>query len=164
MIWRVVLIGFCLTGTAHAQDDTAFRIGFRIAQARGYDNADCYARVFARHAVLVERPDGRRGWRAASTPAYNAEQRSRCGIDRLQDVATRSPARMDAVGSIPYRIGLSLAAHRHIWGASAKCFARTFETYAVRRPAPGQQVTYGLPGASEHVFGQELRRSCGLTY
>ncbi len=164
MMWRAVLIGLCLSGTAQAQDDSAFRIGLRIAQARGYDNAECYARVFARHAVIVERLDGRRGWRAASTPAYNAEQRSRCGIDRLQDRATGSPARVDAAGSIPYRIGLSLAAHRQIWGASAKCFARTFATYAVRQPTPGRETRYGLPGATEHVFAQDLQRSCGLIY
>lgn len=164
MMWRVVLIGLCLTGTAEAQDDSAYRIGLRIAQARGYDNVECYARVFAKHAVVVERSDGRRGWRAVSTPAYNAEQRSRCGVDRLQAIDGRDPARMGAAGSIPYRIGLSLAAQRQVWGASAKCFARTFATYAVKMPAPRPQTRYGLPGAIEHVFAQDLQRSCGLIF
>ncbi len=164
MIWLVALIGFYLTGSAYAQDGAAYRVGLRVAESRGYQNADCYARVFARHAVVVESPDGRRGWRAASTPAYNAEQRSRCGVDRLQDLAARRQARADGAGSVAYRIGLGLAAQRNIYGASGACFGRVFAAHASQQPSPDRRIRYGVSGASEHVFARELQRSCGLIY
>ncbi|MDR6872054.1 hypothetical protein J2Y55_003070 [Bosea sp. BE125] len=164
MIWRLALISFVLSAPAAAQEQSAYRVGMKIAQGRGYDNADCYARVFARHAVAVERESGRRGWHAASTPEYNAEQRSRCGIDRLQARTPRRQAQADGAGSIPYRIGLGLAAHRDIYGASGRCYARIFETFASRVPSPDRNIRYGVFGAAEQGFARELQRSCGLSY
>lgn len=164
MVWRAALIGFFLTAPALGQEMSAYRVGLGIAQQRGYANADCYARVFASHAVIVERQDGRRGWRAASTPAYNAEQRSRCGVDRLQDLAARRQARPDGAGSIPYRIGLGLAARRNVYGASGACYARLFATYASRQPSGDRTIRYGMSSQTERVFGQDLQRSCGLIH
>ncbi|MFJ5368462.1 hypothetical protein ACIPIA_04490, partial [Bosea sp. CER48] len=116
ILWGIAAALTGASGPALAQQGTAYSAGLRVAQARGYENADCYARVFAKHAVVVERPNGRRSWYASSTPAYKAEQRSRCGIDRLQDMAMRQPARSAsraATGHSPaiaQRIGLTLAA------------------------------------------------------
>ncbi|QEL23021.1 hypothetical protein FQV39_10920 [Bosea sp. F3-2] len=171
IIWGISFVAACLSGPAFAQQGSAYSAGLRVAQARGYENADCYARVFAKHAVVVEKPNGRRGWYAASTPAYNAEQRSRCGIDRLQDLAVRQMARGSGRASgtghspaIAQRIGLALAARHGYSGSNAACFARTYATYASPQPSQNGRIMYGVSGASEHVFAQELTRSCRLTY
>lgn len=166
--WGILFVAACLGGPALAQQGSAYSAGLRVAQARGYENADCYARVFAKHAVVVEKPNGRRGWYAASTPAYNAEQRSRCGIDRLQDMAVRQTARGGGgtghSPAIAQRIGLGLAARHGYSGSNAACFARIYAVYASPQPSQNGRVMYGVSGASEHVFAQELMRSCRLTY
>ena len=162
--WGILLVAACVGGPALAQE-SAYRAGLRVATARGYDNADCYARVFAKHAVVVERPSGRLSWYAPSTPAYNAEQRSRCGVDRLQDLAARrgsgslSAPRAQGGG---YRSGLRVAAQRGYSGSDASCFARTYATFASLQPVGGR-VTYAIAGSSMHPYSQELFRSCGLS-
>lgn len=45
-MWRLVFLGAILASPAVAQDRSAYDVGFRIAQSRGYENTDCYARVF----------------------------------------------------------------------------------------------------------------------
>lgn len=171
IIWGISFAVACLSGPALAQQGSAYSAGLRVAQERGYENADCYARVFAKHAVVVEKPNGRRGWYAPSTPAYNAEQRSRCGIDRLQDLAVRQKARGSGGAggathspAIAQRIGLALAARHGYSGSNAACFARIYAVYASQQPSQNGRVMYGVSGASEHVFAQDLRRSCKLTY
>lgn len=160
-MWRLVFLGAILTAPALAQDRSAYEVGLRLAQSRGYENTDCYARVFAKHAVVVEKANGRRGWYAASTPAYNADQSSRCGINRLERSAHREkPA--GGAGSIPYRIGVSLAAQRGIYGPSASCFARVFEANASRQPSPDRKIRYGISGRDMDSFNREVQRRCGL--
>ena len=51
MGWGILLMAACMGGPALAQEG-AYRAGMRVATMRGYDNADCYARVFAKHAVV----------------------------------------------------------------------------------------------------------------
>jgi len=169
VFWSVALVATCLSGAASAQQGSAYGVGLRIAQMRGYASADCYARVFAKHAIVVENDRGQRGWRAPSTPAYNAEQRSRCGVDRLQDLAMRRGAeRFGAAGSPRprggvYGLGLKVAAERGYSGSDAACFARTYATFASPHPAPRGHVTYVIAGASMHSYSQELFRACGIS-
>jgi len=165
VVWASFLLASCLGGAAFAQDISAYQSGLRLATSRGYDNPECYARVFAKHATVVERPDGRRRWFAASTPAYNAEQRSRCGVDRLQDLAARrgsaSSGAAPSKGTL-YRAGLGVAAQRGYSGQDASCFARNYATFASLQTVEGR-VTYAIPGASMHSYSQELFRSCRLS-
>jgi len=160
--WGIVLMAACMGGPAFAQEG-AYRAGLRVATARGYDNADCYARVFAKHAVVVERSSGRLSWSAPSTPAYNAEQRSRCGVDRLQDMAARrgsgSLQPSDARG---FRAGLRVAARRGYHGSDASCFARTYATFASLQPIGGR-VTYAIAGSREHAYTQALFQACRIS-
>ncbi len=166
--WGILLVAAWASGPALAQG-SAYQAGLRVATTRGYDNADCYARVFAKHAVVVERPDGRRSWSAASTPAYNAEQRSRCGVDRLQDLAGRRGAERFGAAGAPrprggvYGLGLHLAAERGYSGRDAACFARNYATFASPQPAESGRVRYAIAGASMHIYSQELFRACGLS-
>lgn len=162
--WGILLVAACMGGPAFAQEG-AYRAGLRVATARGYDNADCYARVFAKHAVVVEKPNGRLSWYAPSTPAYNAEQRSRCGVDRLQDLAARRGS--GSLSTQPsqaggYRAGLRVAAQRGYHGSDASCFARTFATFASLQPVGGR-VTYAIAGASMHPYSQALFQACRIS-
>lgn len=159
----------CLGGAAWGQDRSARSVGLEVAQSRGYANAECYARVFAKHAVIVERPDGRRGWYAPSTPAYNAEQRARCGIDRLEDIAARREAQRFAAPGAPrprggvHGIGMRVAAERGYTGGQASCFARVYTTYASPRPAPQGKVAYAIAGGSMRAYSQDLFQRCGIS-
>ncbi len=155
-------------GGAWAQTVTAYESGLRVAQRRGYGNAECYARVFARHAVVVEKVDGRRNWYAASTPAYNAEQRSRCGIDRLADISSRRAMRGSAIRPArptrsAYATGLQVAAERGHGGQRAVCFARIFSSYASASQRPDGRVHYVVEGRSVSVYALELQSSCGIS-
>lgn len=169
MIWGMSFVVACLSGPALAQQGSAYGAGLQVAQSRGYENAECYARVFAKHAVVVERSNGRRGWYAPSTPAFNAEQRSRCGIDRLEDIAARREASRFAAPGAPgprggaYGIGLKVAAERGYRGSEAGCFARIYATYASPRPAERGRVHYAISGASTHAYSQELFQRCGIS-
>lgn len=148
---------------ALAQDRSAYEVGLQIAQRRSYGNSDCYARVFARHAVVVERASGRLGWHAASTPAYNAEQISRCGVDRRQRVAIQRQRPDNAAGPVPYRIGLGIAAQRGFYGPSGRCFARVFQGSASQQPSADRNIRYGISGQDMPAFNRELQLRCGLS-
>ncbi|MGO4173599.1 hypothetical protein [Bosea sp. TAF32] len=169
IIWGISFAVACLSGPAVAQQGSAYNTGLRVAQARGYENADCYARVFAKHAVVVEKLGGKRSWYANSTPAYNAEQRSRCGIDRLQDLAARRDSeRFGAPGASrarggAYGAGLRVAAERGYSGSDATCFARTYATFASPHPAPTGRGTYAIAGTSMRAYSHELFRACGIS-
>lgn len=145
-----------------AQDLPAYETGIRLAQRRGYDNAECYGRVFARHAVVVERPGGRKSWFAASTPAYNAELRRRCGVDRLGDLRERTGSPTGRAGSA-YRAGLRVAAQRGYSGEQAACFARTYARFAYETPVAGSPRGYAVAGGSSNAYRAELFRSCGIS-
>ncbi len=171
---RVVRYGLVLCavlwgGVASGQTVTAYQSGLSLARSRGYENPECYARVFAKHAVVVEKGGGRRGWFAPSTPAYNAEQRARCGIDRLTDMAARREAQRFAAPGAPrirgglYGAGLRVAAERGYSGADAACFAKTYAVYATPQPAPSGQVKYAIPGASHRAYAQELFGNCRIS-
>ncbi|MBN9450594.1 MAG: hypothetical protein J0I42_01480 [Bosea sp.] len=169
MIWGILFVAAWLNEPALAQQGSAYDAGLRVAQRRGYANADCYARVFAKHAVVIERPGGGRGWHASSTPAYNAEQRSRCGIDRLEDLAARREAGRFAAPGAPrprggiHGLGMKVAAERGYSGSQATCFARVYATYASPQPAPSGKVTYAIAGASMHAYTQDLFQRCGIS-
>ncbi len=155
--------------SALAQNLTAYESGLRLAQRRGYANAECYGRVFAKHAVVVEDPSGRRAWQAASTPAYNAEQRRRCGVDRLTDLAERRQAQQTSsllaprIGRSAYRAGLNLAAKRGHTGSNASCYARTFARFASASPSENGAATYSVYGLSMNAYTAELFRNCGIS-
>lgn len=161
IIWGISFAVACLAGPALAQQGSAYSAGLRVAQGRGYANADCYARVFAKHAVVREKANGGQGWYAVSTPAYNAEQRSRCGIDRLEDLAARREAPRSQ-GSV-HRAGMGVAAQRGYNGSDASCFARVYATYAAPRPAERGRVNYAIPSRSASAYSQELFQRCGIS-
>uniref|UniRef100_A0A9E8CSW9 Uncharacterized protein n=1 Tax=Bosea sp. NBC_00436 TaxID=2969620 RepID=A0A9E8CSW9_9HYPH len=169
LIWGMSFVTACLSGPALAQQGSAYSAGLRVAQGRGYANADCYARVFAKHAVIVENAAGKRSWFATSTPAYNAEQRSRCGIDRLQDIAARREAQRFAAPGAPrirgaiHGVGMRVAAERGYGGSEANCFARVYAVYASPQPASRGQVKYAIDGRSAHAYTQELFQRCGIS-
>lgn len=169
IIWGISFAVACLSGPAVAQQGSAYSTGLRVAQARGYENADCYARVFAKHAVIIEKPGGGRSWLASSTPAYNAEQRSRCRIDRLQDLAARQEARRSGAMGAPrpsgtaYSAGLRVAAQRGYSGSDATCLARTFAVFAAPYPNPNGRPNYAVEGANMRSYTQELFRACQIS-
>ena len=168
-VWGIAFAVACLAGPALAQQGSAYSAGLRVAQGRGYANADCYARVFAKHAVIIEKAGSQRGWYAPSTPAYNAEQRSRCGIDRLQDIAAgRNAQRFAAPGAPRIRggmhgAGMRVAAQRGYGGSEANCFARVYAVYASPQPAERGRVRYAIPGRSMSAYSQELFQRCGIS-
>ena len=155
----------CLAGPAAAQSGTAYQAGLRVAEKRGYANAACYATVFAKHAVVVENSSHKRSWYAASTPAYNAEQRSRCGIDRLSDVAALRAASRAAPASngVARRLGMKLAQERGYRGAEAICFAGVYANFASPQPAPSGRVRYAITGDRWLTYSQELYRACRIS-
>jgi len=169
IVWGISFAVACLAGPALAQQGSAYSAGLRVAQGRGYANADCYARVFAKHAVVVEKASGRRGWYAVSTPAYNAEQRSRCGIVRLQDIAARREAERFAAPGAPrmrggmHGAGMRVAAQRGYGGSEANCFARVYAVYASPQPASRGTVKYAISERSLHAYTQELHQRCGIS-
>jgi hypothetical protein len=170
-VLKLAVAAMLLLGSdaALAQTVTAYQSGLRLAQGRGYANAACYAQVFAKHAVVVEKADGRRNWYAASTPAYNAEQRQRCGIDRLADISARRQTRQTAGYSATraagqtYAVGLKVAGERGHSGAKAACFARTYATYASSQPSANGRAAYAISGRHETVYAAELFSQCGIS-
>lgn len=151
---------------ALAQSMSAYETGVRLAQRRGYDNVECYGRVFARYAVVVERADGRRGWLAASTQAYNAELQRRCGVDRLGDLRQRrqqsGPVTSQYRGGA-YQAGLRIAAKRGYSGPAAACFARVFANQASVGPSSlrAGRMTWGAY-LTPSISG-EMHRQCGIS-
>lgn len=164
-------IAAVLTVASHAataQSRTAHEVGFQIAQRRGYANPECYARVFAKHAVVVERANGARGWYAASTPAYNADQRLRCGVDRLAERRPSRPAPGDP--TVPqqmtgdaYRAGQRIARQRGYSGAAAACFARVFAGQARLAPSSLRAGTISWSAAMTPSIRGEMHRQCGIS-
>lgn len=163
-IGYMVLAALLVVGeSALAQDMPAYETGVRLAQRRGYENAECYGRVFAKHAVVVEKPSGRKSWFAASTPAYNAEQQRRCGIDRLGDFRQRAAGSSSGRAGSAHRAGLRVAARRGHSGEQAACFARTYALFAYETPVPGSPRGYAIAGRSDSAYRAELFRSCGIS-
>lgn len=148
-----------------AQSMPAYETGLRLAQRRGYDNPECYGRVFAKHAVVVEHPNGRQAWFAASTPAYNAELQRRCGVDRLGDLRQRAAsAGPSSRGSgAPYRAGLRVAAQRGYDGEQASCFARVYASFAFETPVGNGRRGYAIAGQSDNAYRATLFQSCGIS-
>ncbi|WP_186418958.1 hypothetical protein [Bosea sp. CS1GBMeth4] len=148
---------------ALAQDLPAYETGIRLAQRRGYDDAECYGRVFAKHAVVVEHHSGRKSWFAASTPAYNAELQRRCGVDRLGDLRQRRAGASSGRAGSAYRAGLRVATQRGYAGEQAACFARTYAHFAYETPVAGSPRGYAVAGGSSNAYRAELFRSCGIS-
>ncbi len=172
MRWLIsALVFLCAAGQASAQTKSAYAVGLDLAHRRGYDNANCYATVFARHAVKVEKANGRRGWFAASTPAYNAEQRQHCGIDRLSGIrAEREAGRVSGEASSgaraaggAYRQGLRIARQRGYSGAKADCLARVFVRHATLRPSPFRAGVVDWSARSGPALRGEMHSICGIS-
>lgn len=160
----IALAASMLAGeSALAQDMPAYETGVRLAQRRGYSNAECYGRIFAKHAVVVEHHSGRKSWFAASTPAYNAEQQRRCGVDRLGDLRQRAAGSSSGRTGSVHRAGLRVAAQRGYSGEQAACFARTYALFAYETPVPGSPRGYAIAGRSDDAYRAELFRSCGIS-
>lgn len=169
-VLKLAIAAMLLLGSnaALAQTVTAYQSGLRVAEGRGYANAGCYAQVFAKHAVVVEKANGRRNWYAASTPAYNAEQRSRCGVDRLADRAARRQTQEAGAYLVPrsrgaYSAGLRVAVQRGHSGEKAACFARTYATFASTRPSANGRVARAISGRHETAYTAELFSQCGIS-
>lgn len=177
MLWfvnaAVLSIGVAAALPAAAQTKTARQVGLEVAARRGVSNPVCYATVFAKHARVVENANGARGWNAQSTPAYNAELRSRCGVDRLAimrgENATGSRQRGSRLvvntsaqpGNSAYAAGYRLATQRGY--ANKDCFARWYARNASPMPVtiPGATVQYAIWGRhhNRHDLWQECRIS-----
>lgn len=186
----VAVSAILVAGSSHgalAQSRTAYQVGLQVAQARGASDPDCYARVFARHARVVEDGYGRRGWHAASTPQYNAEIQRRCGFDRraamraggppARPVVAR-PAIMRPVVVVPAQGygGGRVSANGHPAGGAygsglghalkighhnPQCYAQVWSRYAY----PVQQQD-GKPGYwwrvdSTAAFRADMKSQCG---
>lgn len=109
----------------------------------------------ARMLFGIQSVNGYCHWDNRLADAINA-----CAV-RQERVAQR-PVQANGAGSIPYRIGLGLAAQRGIYGASGGCFARVFEASASQAPSPDRRIRYGVSGRDMPAFGQELQRRCGI--
>ncbi len=174
-------LAVCTANVVQAQTKTAYQVGVDVAQKRGYSNSDCYARVFARHAVAVVYPSGSRGWSAASTPAYNNELRQRCGVDRLGDMAAKrqqaprlasAPQRqLTSRGAVEapqtrsgaYATGLAIAHQRGHAGAKANCYARVFVSHAYYRPNPNKVGVVGWAATIGPAYQGEMFSQCGIS-
>jgi len=156
-------------GPAAAQTRPAYAVGLDIARSRFYADPACYAAVFARHAVLVEKRDGRTGWVAASTPAYNAEQRRRCGIDRMAEMRREAPPAANRMSADPqgpggaYRQGLRIARQRGFSGGQAECVARIFVRHATLRPSPYRAGVVDWHARSGPALRREMFSACGAS-
>lgn len=155
-------------GLAQAQTKTAYQVGLGIAQKRGYANADCYAKVFARHAVVTENANRQRNWFAASTPAYNADQLKTCGVDRLANTAPQralpaAPASAGYTSNSGYAAGLNGARKSGYTGADAACYAKVYATYASQYPSAGGPGTWAIDGRSVERFRLELHSTCRIS-
>jgi hypothetical protein len=172
----------CSVAVAQAQTRTAYQVGINVAQKRGYSNTDCYAKVFAKHAVAVVYSNGSRGWSAASTPAYNNELRQRCGVDRLGDMAakrqqaprmagtppqapllSRGPVEAPQTRSGAYATGLAIARQRGHSGEKANCYARVFVTHAYYRPNPNRVGVVGWAATIGPAYQGEMFSQCGIS-
>lgn len=171
------------TGTiAQSQTRTAYQVGVNVAQKRGYTNTDCYAKVFAKHAVAVVYSNGSRGWSAASTPAYNNELRQRCDVDRLGDMAAKrqqaprltsgpqqvprtsnGPAEAPQTRAGAYATGLVIARQRGFSGNQANCYARIFVTHAFYNPHPLKTGVVGWVANIGPAFRGEMFSQCGIS-
>ncbi|MGO4674746.1 hypothetical protein AB4Z40_17785 [Bosea sp. 2YAB26] len=159
------------SSAASSQTITTYQTGLRLAQKRGYANAECYAQVFARHAVVVEKASGNRGWFAPSTPAYNAELRRRCGVDRLADLAARKPARIAGRNTYAgpqtqggaYLAGTKIAAQRGYSGDKVACFARVFAEHATFRPSPIRTGFVDWSANLGPAITGEMQSQCGIS-
>lgn len=157
------------SGDLRAQGASAHKIGLAVAKHYGIPNPSCYADVFAKYAQLTPRPDGKIDWFVPSTPAYKADLRRRCGIDRVPTSMSESPSgptareasRGTGVNRTAYQSGLLAAAQRGFAGAQAHCIARVFTRYASPSPSPyraGVVDWFAVPSAA---FQEEMRRECG---
>lgn len=84
-------------------------------------------------------------------------------VERQERVA-RSPVQTNGAGSIPYRVGLGLAAQRGIYGASGGCFAQVFEASASQQPSSDHRIRYRVSGRDMPAFSRELQRRCGILF
>jgi hypothetical protein len=156
-----VAAAFC-PADAFAQRETRMQTGLRVAHSRGAPNPQCYARVFARHAVVVENASRERRWFAASTPAYNADMQRSCGVDRLalrsaQPVRSARLSPQGHTNAGAYNAGYRIAQRQGY--SNPDCFARVFTRYAspMQSPARGIWYSYNAPAVMA-----DARQSCGV--
>jgi hypothetical protein len=147
---------------ASAQSQSAYQAGIGVATQRGVSNRDCYASVFAKHARVVENANGGRFWSAQSTPAYNAELRRRCGVDRLELVRTtptRSVRGAQASRGELYGAGLGIARSRGY--PNPDCYARIFSQHAGLTNDINGRRRVGTP--TSQAFVGELWNQCRIS-
>ena len=145
-----------------AQTKTARHVGLEVAARRGVTNPACYARVFEKYARVVESANGARSWNTQSTPAYNAELKSRCGIDRL--AIRRAAPTTPAIGSRgAFSAGLKLAGDRGYQGEKAQCYARVYQAHAAPTATPVGKTGnwYSAPAGPSYVG--ELWSKCQIS-
>ncbi|MGL4636044.1 MAG: hypothetical protein ACRCWF_08690 [Beijerinckiaceae bacterium] len=151
-----------------AQTKTSYQAGMDVARKRGVSNPSCYAGVFARHAIVVENTSGNRNWSAPSTPAYNADMRRKCGVDRLALVRSQDVPRGYSRSQVSssghsnagaYQAGLN-GAKRYGY-SNPECYARVFARYASPTTSQGRSGTWYSYNPTP-AFQSELRQQCNI--
>ncbi|MCR4521788.1 MULTISPECIES: hypothetical protein [Bosea] len=117
----------------------------------------------ARMLFGIQSVNGYCHWSDRLSNEINACAAQQRRVVRQERVAP-NPAQARGAGSVPYRIGLGLAAQRGVYGASGGCFARVFEASASQRRSPDHRIRYGISGRDMPAFARELQRRCGILF
>lgn len=86
MLWKLALsagIGLFAVGSASAATPSpAYRAGLKVAKSRHYERPECYARVFAEQAHLVNHRKAKNFWAISDGPRFSAAVWNECRISR----------------------------------------------------------------------------------
>jgi len=86
MLWKLTL-GACaalcaVESAAAAAPSPAYRAGLKVAKSRHYERPECYARVFAEHAHLINHRKAKNFWAISDGPRFSTAVWNECRISR----------------------------------------------------------------------------------
>lgn len=83
LVATAALVVMTATSAFSVQTPTpAFRAGLKVAKSRHYERPECYARVFAQHAHLINHRKARNFWAIEDGPRFSAAVWNECRISR----------------------------------------------------------------------------------
>lgn len=65
-----------------AAPSPAYRAGLKVAKSRHYERPECYARVFAVHAHLINHRTAKKFWAIEDGPRFSTAVWNECRINR----------------------------------------------------------------------------------
>jgi len=85
-LWKGALgAGLALSAvvsTATAAPSPAYRAGLKVAKSRHYERPECYARVFAVHAHLINHRKAKNFWAISDGQRFSTAVWNECQISR----------------------------------------------------------------------------------